>query len=264
MEQAGRPNGAGDAGGVAPASSPAVLDEIRRFWDDDAATYNNAPSHMPRSRAVRAAWYSVLLRTLPDAPATVLDAGAGTGFLSLLAARLGHRVTALDVSPKMLETLEQSARAEHLEIEVVAGPAHLPPGNFDAVMERRLLWTLPDPVETLRAWRSAVPNGRLVLFESVWGTVDPLENVLSKLRHGVRKLRGAPPEHHDSYKQETRKALPFGSGTPPDAVVDAVVTAGWSRPRLERLRDIEWAERAQLGLFERVLGVPPRFTVLAD
>ncbi len=240
------------------------MEAIRRFWDVDAWTYNRAPGHMPTSRAVRAAWCSVLVRTLPAAPARVLDAGAGTGFLSLLAARLGHRVTALDVSPKMLEKLERAARTEQLDIEVVVGPAHLPPGNYDAVVERHLLWTLPDPVEALKAWRSAVPIGRLVLFESIWGSVDPLEAFRSKLRHSLRRMRGEPPDHHDSYAAQTRSALPFGSGTPPDAVVDAVLSAGWSRPFLERLSDVEWAERTQLGLLERLLGVPPRFSVVAN
>ena len=28
----------------------AILDDIRRFWDDDAATYDNAPGHHPTSR----------------------------------------------------------------------------------------------------------------------------------------------------------------------------------------------------------------------
>ena len=87
----------------------AILDEIRRFWDDDAATYDDAPAHRPTSAAVQAAWTAALEALLPPAPARVLDCGAGTGFLSLIAARLGHRVTALDLSPQMLAGLSASA-----------------------------------------------------------------------------------------------------------------------------------------------------------
>ena len=39
---------------------------------------------------------------------------------------------------------------------------------------------------------------------------------------------------------------------------------GWHRPRLERLRDIEWAERCELPIPERIVGAPPRFAVVAD
>ncbi len=59
----------------------AAAEQIRAFWDDDAATYDLA--HQPRSAAVQAAWNAALARFLPPAPAHVLDAGAGTGFLSL-------------------------------------------------------------------------------------------------------------------------------------------------------------------------------------
>src|SRR5580692_6937640 len=137
----------------------AILDDIRRFWDDDAATYDNAPGHHPTSAAVQAAWTAALASLLPPPPARVLDCGAGTGFLSLIAARLGHRVTALDLSSQMLAKLRGAAEAEGLAIAVVVAPAHEPPPGFDAVMERHLLWTLPDPVAALTAWRAAAPGG---------------------------------------------------------------------------------------------------------
>jgi hypothetical protein len=42
-----------------------------------------------------------------------------------------------------------------------------------------------------------------------------------------------------------------------------VAGAGWATPRLRRLADVEWAERCELPLPERLLGVPPRFAVVA-
>src|SRR5580698_6559665 len=136
----------------------AILDEIRTFWDDDAATYDDAPGHHPTSAAAQAAWTAALESLLPAPPARVLDCGAGTGFLSLIAARQGHKVTALDLSPGMLERLRSKAAAEGLGIEVVEGPAEEPPaGPFDVVIERHLIWTLPDPEAALRAWRRVAP-----------------------------------------------------------------------------------------------------------
>ena len=241
----------------------AIVDDIRRFWDDDAATYDDAPGHKPRSPAVLAAWTAAVEHLLPPAPARVLDCGAGTGFLSLIAARLGHDVTALDVSEAMLERLRAAAGAERLSISVVVGPAELPPDGFDAVMERHLLWTLPDPGAALRAWRAAAPDGRLVAFESMWGDADPLERLRAKGRDWLRRARGGAPDHHGPYPEAVRASLPLGSGTSPRRIVEAVADGAWRSPRLVRLRDVEWAATAELPLPERLIGVAPRFAVLA-
>jgi SAM-dependent methyltransferase len=245
----------------------AILDEIRRFWDDDAATYDDASGHRPTSPAVQAAWTAALESLLPPAPARVLDCGAGTGFLSLIAARLGHRVTALDLSPGMLAKLRAAAGAEGLDIEVVLAPAHEPPhesGNgFDAVIERHLVWTLPDPVVALRAWRAAAPSGRLVAVESLWGQADTLEALRGRAWRFVDRRRGTAPDHHGPYPAAVRSALPLAAGTHPRAVAELVAAAGWVAPRLMRLRDVEWASAMELRLPERLLGVTPRFAVVA-
>jgi SAM-dependent methyltransferase len=241
----------------------AILDEIRRYWDADAATYDDAPGHHPRSPAVRAAWAAALASLLPPAPARVLDCGAGTGFLSLIAARLGHRVTALDVSPGMLAKLRSAAEAEGLPVEVVHGPADEPPPGFDAVMERHLLWTLPDPGAAVRAWRAAAPGGRLVLVESLWGDADPLERRLHLWRRRLHRWRGGADDHHAPYPQTLRTALPLGAGTHPRQLCELAAEAGWPVPRLVRLRDVEWAATLDLPLPDRLLGVAPRFAVVA-
>ena len=241
----------------------AILDDIRRFWDEDASTYDDAPGHRPTSAAVQAAWTAALEALLPPPPARVLDCGAGTGFLSLIAARLGHRVTALDLSPQMLARLRAAAEAEGLDIAVVVAPAHEPPDGFDAVMERHMLWTLPDPTAALTAWRAAAPHGRLVAIESMWGDADPVEALRARASGWVARRRGTPPDHHGPYPASVRGRLPLGAGTHPRAVTKAAAGAGWTAPRLVRLRDVEWASTIEKRLPERLLGATPRFAVVA-
>src|SRR3970282_2266474 len=123
-----------------------------------------------------AAWSQALREALPNAPATVLDVGAGTGALELLAAELGHDVTALDLSRGMLARAQDKAKERGLEdrLTFVVGSATEPPeGPFDAVMERHVLWTLPDPVFALQRWRQVA--ARLVLFEGVVGATNPAQ-----------------------------------------------------------------------------------------
>jgi SAM-dependent methyltransferase len=240
--------------------------KVRAWWDADAATYDDSSDHgwAAAPPALRAAWNAALHRLLPGRGSRVLDVGAGTGFLALAAARLGHRVTALDLSGAMLERLRARAAGEGLEVEVVQAEAEEPPaGPFDAVIERHLLWTLPDPGAALAVWRGVAAEGRLVLFEGLWGGADPVEQLRGQAREGLRRLRGEPDHHHDRYDPSVLEELPLAGGTHPDRVVELVEAAGWGPARLERLRDIEWAQLLQLPPSARLLGVAPRFAVVA-
>jgi hypothetical protein len=46
-------------------------------------------------------------------------------------------------------------------------------------------------------------------------------------------------------------------------VARLVAEAGWVAPRLVRLRDVEWATVLEQPFPERLLGVAPRFAVVA-
>jgi SAM-dependent methyltransferase len=239
----------------------ALQDEIRAWWDEDAATYDNSATHRPRRPAERAAWTAALARLLPGPSSRVLDCGAGTGFLSLIAARLGHQVTAVDLSARMLAKLHDAAAQEGLAITTVEGPADVArAGRYDVVMERHLLWTLPDPEAALVAWRTAVPaGGRLISVGHMRESAGR-----ARVRGWLHQWQGRAPDHHSQYPRTIRAALPMATASMDPALsVEIVLRAGWQAPRLERLRDVEWAERLSAPRVERRLGVPPRYAVVA-
>jgi len=240
----------------------ALQDEIRQWWDEDAATYDNSATHRPRRPAERAAWTAALARLLPAPPSRVLDCGAGTGFLSLIAARLGHDVTAVDLSGRMLAKLQEAAAQEGLAITTVEGPADVAPaGNYDVVMERHLLWTLPDPEAALVAWRTAVPKGgRLISVGHMRESSGR-----AQVRGWLHQWQGRAPDHHGAYPDTIVAALPHATASmDPSLSVEIAVRAGWHAPELERLGDVEWAELFSVSRVERMLGVPPRYAVVAD
>lgn len=240
-----------------------VHEAVREFWDHDAATYDRSATHWPQTAAEQAAWTGLLARTLPPPPARVLDVGAGTGFLALPAARLGHEVTAVDLSPAMMEQLAGKAEAENLTVTTLTASAEEPPaGPFDAVVCRHLLWTLPDPTAALRRWRGACQDGPLLIVEGAWGQVEPGQRWRARARKAVRVLRRTEAAHHDRYP-DVRDALPMGGGSDPSAVVDTARAAGWRDVALTRLRDVEWARLRVQPAPERWLGTIPQFAVTA-
>ena len=117
-----------------------ITQQISSIWDEDAAVYDR--NHSAPRPEVLAAWRTTLRRLLPDPPARVLDAGAGTGFVSLILAALGYQVTAVDLSAQMLAVLRSKADRLGLDIRTVhADVVHPPSGEiFDAVVERDIIW----------------------------------------------------------------------------------------------------------------------------
>lgn len=243
-----------------------VPQEIREFWDEDAATYDRSPAHYPSRPQEQAAWSATLRRLLPAPPATVLDMGAGTGFLSMLLAGQGYLVTAADISPGMLTHLKAKAADRGLAINVTETDAlHPPEGPFDAVVERHLLWTLPDPGAALAAWHTVAADGRLVLVEGTWDgrRTSALNQFRARARMLADLIRQPEPHHPGHYTEQMNAALPYNGGLTPDEAVRLVEASPWGRARIERLRDVEWAVTEGLGRLDSLLGTHPRWAVTA-
>src|SRR5438067_2362406 len=221
-----------------------VDQKLREFWDADAVTYDHSPSHAASDPVEAAVWRGLLRRHLPPPPARVLDVGAGTGAMSLLAAALGHSVTALDLSPAMLERAREKAAAGGFDLRTVVASASEPPdGPFDAVVERHVVWTSPDPGAALTAWRTVAPGGRLVVFEGIWNRSSPSSRARGRAAELLRSLLGVRHDHHGTYDPELLAALPLACSPSPEPLLAAVAAAGWRGVSLERLRDVEWARR---------------------
>jgi ubiquinone/menaquinone biosynthesis C-methylase UbiE len=150
------------------------LQDSQQYWDNMASSFDDEPDHGLHDPVILETWSQFLSASLPITPITALDMGCGTGSLSVVLAGLGHTVTGIDVSPAMISLARMKAEALGYPIEfhvMDAASPQLPSEQFDALICRHLLWTLPEPKEVLKRWAGLLkPKGRLILIEGYWGT----------------------------------------------------------------------------------------------
>ncbi len=171
------------------------LEQSRQYWSDAAATFDQEADHGLRDPLVRRAWVDLLMPYLPPPPAALLDIGCGTGSLSLLLAELGHRVTGIDFAAPMIAQAEQKAVSANqlITFQVMeASDPRFTPQQFDLILCRHLLWTLPEPARVLAKWVTLLtPGGRLLLIEGFWHTGGGLhqQDVVGILPAALTKIR---------------------------------------------------------------------------
>jgi S-adenosylmethionine-dependent methyltransferase len=114
-----------------------------------------------------------VLEALPAAPATVVDAGGGTGQLAVALARHGYRVTVVDTSAAMLATCAQraadaggqvAARVATVQGDAADLPDLLGPGGQEAAVCHDLLTRVDDRAALLASLAGVLaPGGVLSL-----------------------------------------------------------------------------------------------------
>src|SRR5262245_46189953 len=195
--------------------SDAVKQQVAAHWDRRAAHFDEDFGHSISTSAERAAWDRILDLVLAGrGPLDALDAGCGTGFLSLELAARGHRVTGVDFAPAMLVEARRKATALGLSVrfeEADAEQLPFPARRFDLAISRHVLWTLPHPEAAIDEWiRVLRPGGRLVVVD------------------GQFEATAAPPAQENARTSPEYAAvgdrLPFLGGRPREEIA-ALLTA---------------------------------------
>lgn len=92
--------------------------------------------------------------TYPLAGKTVLEPGAGSGFISLMAERCGAIVTASDISLKAIENLELNKKLLQSQITIICSDLfdYIPPFRFDYLIINPPYYPKHPATDQLRAW----------------------------------------------------------------------------------------------------------------
>lgn len=143
-----------------------IESRIMRYWTARSHDFGTVRKNELGS-AMGRRWQEELQSHLPNGSGLrILDIGTGTGFFAILMARLGHRVTGIDLTPAMLA--EAHTLADALELNVVflemdAQQLKFPGESFDVILSRNLTWTLPEPVKAYQEWYRVLKKGGILM-----------------------------------------------------------------------------------------------------
>jgi 2-polyprenyl-3-methyl-5-hydroxy-6-metoxy-1,4-benzoquinol methylase len=201
-----------------------IKELVRQHWDWRAADFDKDASQGLLNDTQSRAWHELMSRVAGALTLDVLDIGCGTGFLSLLLAELGHRVTGIDLAGRMLAIARRKAAGRGLAVDFRYGDAEapdLPPVSFDLIVERHVLWTLPHPASALDSWRHLLRrHGQLMLIEGQWKGMAPRD------------------EYAEIYDH-----LPLFGGRPDYEIGELIRSCGYSSVTTEPLMESElWLE----------------------
>ncbi|MGA7263594.1 MAG: class I SAM-dependent methyltransferase [Stellaceae bacterium] len=243
---------------MSAAETDPVKQQVAAHWGRRAAHFDEDFGHSIRTAAERAAWDRIFALVLDGrSRLDVLDAGCGTGFLTLELASRGHRVTGVDFAPEMLVEARRKAAEQGTAVRFEEADAEQLPfaaWSFDLVVSRHVLWTLPHPEAAIDEWiRVLRPGGRLAVID---GQFDPAfavhqnenartSNEYAAIGDRLPFLGGRPREEIEALL----RAHGLGNvGSDPvldlvEAQADRMVEEG--RERQTRRRYVAWGEVAR-------------------
>lgn len=143
-----------------------IESRIMRYWTARSHDFGTVRKNELGS-AMGRRWQEELQSHLPEGSGLhILDIGTGTGFFAILMARLGHRVTGIDLTPAMLVEAHALAEALNLDVdflEMDAQTLDFQDESFDVILSRNLTWTLPEPVKAYQEWYRVLKKGGILM-----------------------------------------------------------------------------------------------------
>src|ERR1700678_2598983 len=144
---------------------------VPRYWWRQEDPYSTDPDAYPRSLLTQ-----LTLRLLRGRlPGRALDLGAGEGADSIRLARLGYRVTAVEISSVGAEKILKFADEAGVTIDVQEADVrtYRPDGEFEVVLCNGLLHYISDKAPVIkRIQRATAPGGIDVV--SLWSTYSQI------------------------------------------------------------------------------------------
>ena len=155
-----------------------MFEKIENKWTEDSGDYDDMIQKQLSNKRTVSYWTKELKRLLGPEPLRILEVGCGPGFMSIIAARLGHDVKAIDGSSGMVEKARRNMQHYRQTVEICQEDGVTLPleqeESYDVIISRDAVWTLYDPEKAFRRWKDILkPGGRIIYFDGDYRTIEP-------------------------------------------------------------------------------------------
>ena len=150
-----------------------ISKRIEKYWDTRSEDFSRVRM-LEIAGTDFLAWNEIIKKHLPAGKnLKVLDVGTGAGVFAVLFSKLGHSVTAVDMSQKMLNEAQKNLAALNCHADFIkmnAQELNFGAETFDVVISRNLTWTLPDAMQAYKEWYRVLKRGGVLMnFDSDYG-----------------------------------------------------------------------------------------------
>ncbi|MBQ8031537.1 MAG: class I SAM-dependent methyltransferase [Butyrivibrio sp.] len=165
-----------------------IKDKVVTYWSKRAESFSEHKHEEIHSKK-KQLWQAEFLRHFSaDEKLSVLDVGCGAGFFEMVLSDFNFDVTGVDLTPEMIERGKEllSRHGSKALLKVMdAENLDFPDSSFDLVINRKLVWTLPHPVEAYREWHRVLkPGGMLLVYDAEYAKgfhhYDQMQNLAHK------------------------------------------------------------------------------------
>lgn len=193
--------------------------KILEYWDFRSSGYHTEyASRMDEEIDLWKSIFSEILLT--DKKVRAVEVGTGPGILAISLAAMGHDVTGVDLSESMLEKAAANAREKGVNVLLMRGDAEdipLKDGEYDFVLSKYLLWTLPQPDKFLgECCRLLKDGGIMMIVDGLWfQNPDGTEKKSSRY------------ERFDELYGDVKPNLPFAKENTPERIAALAESHGF-------------------------------------
>lgn len=129
----------------------------------------------------------------------VVDMGTGAGEMAIRLAGMGHDVTGVDFSERMIDLARKNAKDLGLSIDFRVMDVQSPDLSkltYDLVVAKNVVWCLEDPVEAFKNWIEMVkPGGYIVVIDGNW-YLDLFDEDYRRRKHYLDMRDGSDNNFH--------------------------------------------------------------------
>lgn len=148
-----------------------MKEKIADYWNYRSATYHGEYADCMDEEIEL--WKQIFAEILPSGKKLrAVEVGTGPGLLAMALSGMGHDVTGIDLSEEMLKKASSNAEKRGLKIRFMPGDAEALPlesGEYDLILSKYLLWTLPSPEKFLgECNRLLTQNGMMIAIDGLW------------------------------------------------------------------------------------------------